>query len=92
MFGELKRAMRRTKLDRNDLRQATVQTLENFAIEAKAAIGADQFRRMGSAGSLPRYRALSRYRWGFGPESGKKTKAHKCADDQKVQPALPWAS
>jgi hypothetical protein len=40
-FGELKRTARRTKLDRSDLREATVSCLENFTIEMKALTRAD---------------------------------------------------
>src|SRR5580704_5959727 len=45
-FGELKRAIRITNLHRAELRQATVQCLENFALQVKAMVGADQFRRL----------------------------------------------
>jgi hypothetical protein len=43
-FGELKRAARTTKLEPADLRQATLQCLANFMIEAKALIGSAKFR------------------------------------------------
>ena len=42
-FGELKRGVRITKIDRLELRQATLQSLASFAIEAKALIAANKF-------------------------------------------------
>jgi hypothetical protein len=41
-LGELKRTIDRTKLDRSELRQMTMQCLENFAIEMKGLTKADQ--------------------------------------------------
>jgi hypothetical protein len=49
-LGELKRAIRTTKLDRHELRQAALQCLENFTIGCKAATGADRFRSLPSMG------------------------------------------
>jgi hypothetical protein len=49
-LGELKRVARTTKLDKNDLRQSTVQTLENFALEMKALLDVGGLgQRLGSA-------------------------------------------
>jgi hypothetical protein len=45
-LGELKRTIARTRLDRRDLRQATVQCLENFTLEMKALTKADQYRAL----------------------------------------------
>jgi len=51
-LGELRRTIRTTKLDRDELRQATMQCLMNFAESAKAITGADQFRTMVRAGEI----------------------------------------
>ena len=48
-LGELKRAVRITKLNPNDLRQATVQCLNNFSIEAKSLIRATLIQGIPSA-------------------------------------------
>src|SRR5262249_37715025 len=45
-LGELKRAMRKTQLDGRELREVTVQCLENFAIQAKAVTGPEPFRSL----------------------------------------------
>lgn len=45
-LGELKRTIKRTKLDRADLRQVTISCLENFAIEIKALTRADHYRSL----------------------------------------------
>jgi hypothetical protein len=63
-FGELRRAARKTKLDRNDLRQTTVQTLENFALEAKAIIGGNH-RHLAGATIDEGLRSLDQHRWIF---------------------------
>jgi hypothetical protein len=52
-LGELRRAVRTTKLDRAELRRATLQCLANFAIEAKALIGANNVR-VGLGFDIPR--------------------------------------
>lgn len=48
-LGELKRAVRITKLNPSDLRQVTVQCLNNFAIEAKSLIRANLIQGIPSA-------------------------------------------
>ena len=45
-FGELKRTIKRTTLDRIDLRDATVSCLENFRLEMEALTRADQYRSL----------------------------------------------
>ncbi|WP_316227655.1 MULTISPECIES: hypothetical protein [unclassified Bradyrhizobium] len=45
-LGELKRTIARTTLDRIQLRQMTIQCLENFAIEMKSLTKADQYRTL----------------------------------------------
>ena len=45
-LGELKRCARITKLDPRDLRQATVQCLENFALEMKSITRSDQYHSL----------------------------------------------
>ena len=43
-LGELKRVVRITRLDRTELRQAALQCLNDFAIEAKALIDSNKLR------------------------------------------------
>jgi hypothetical protein len=45
-FGELKRTIRKTDLNRNELRQVTVSCLEDFVVEMKALTRSDQYRRL----------------------------------------------
>jgi len=45
VLGELKRAIRITKLDRNELRQEAVRGLENFAHSCKGMIEDNSFRQ-----------------------------------------------
>jgi hypothetical protein len=60
-FGELKRTINRTKLNRGDLRQATVSCLENFAIEMKALTKADQYRSLAAQAVDERLGAMGRH-------------------------------
>jgi hypothetical protein len=47
-LGELKRCARIAKLDRRELRQATVQCLENFRLEMKSITQSDKYRSFGN--------------------------------------------
>jgi citrate lyase gamma subunit len=60
-FGELKRTINRTSLNRTDLRQAAVSCLENFAIEMKSLTQADQYRRLAAQAVDERLNAMDRH-------------------------------
>lgn len=60
-LGELKRAIRTTTLDRNGLRQLAVQTLENFAAQAKALMADDMCRRLMAAAVDKNQRSLEEH-------------------------------
>jgi len=61
VFGELKRTINRTHLNRGDLRQAAVSCLENFAIEMKALTNADQYRSLAAQAVDERLTAIDRH-------------------------------
>jgi hypothetical protein len=61
VFGELKRTINRTHLNRGDLRQAAVSCLENFAIEMKALTNADQYRSLAAQAVDERLTAMDRH-------------------------------
>jgi hypothetical protein len=54
VLGELKRAIRTTRLDRGDLRQQAVQRLLNFAIWAKSAANTPDVSALGMSQNLDR--------------------------------------
>ena len=60
-LGELKRAIRTTGLDRNDLRQLAIQTLETFAGQAKALMANDMCRNLMPAAVDENLRSLDQH-------------------------------
>jgi hypothetical protein len=61
VFGEVKRTINRTKLNRTDIRQAAISCLENFVIEMKSLTQADQYRRLAAQAVDERLNAIDRH-------------------------------